>query len=120
RGLRVRARELEATLDVTTNFIHAKRLELTPHRDPLLQRAKLDGIQFLVQLRLPDQEYLDEFFLSSLKIREQSDFFQNAPRHLVRLVDYQDRREALLKLRQQKSVQRAQQVSLGGFCHFNA
>src|SRR5271157_6543348 len=61
--------------------------------DPLLQLPECWGVQCVIKLRLPDQQNLQQFFLSRLQIRQKTDFFKDVGRKMVRLVHYQDGRE---------------------------
>src|ERR1035438_10203446 len=61
--------------------------------DPLLQLPEFCGVQFVIQLRLPDQQDLQQFFLRGFQIRQKTNFFKDLARKMVRLVYYQDGRE---------------------------
>src|SRR5271157_2648035 len=59
----------------------------------LLQLPECSGVQFVIELRLPDQQNLQQFFLSGFQIRQETNLFKDVGREMVRLVYYQDGRE---------------------------
>src|SRR5271157_502186 len=61
--------------------------------DPLLQLPEFRSIQFVVKLRLPNQQNLQQFFLGGFQIRQETNFFQDVRGKMMCLVYYQDSRE---------------------------
>src|ERR1019366_234137 len=61
--------------------------------DPLLELPECSGVQFVIQFWLPDQQNLQQFFLSGFQIRQKTNFFKDVGRKMVRLVYYQNGRE---------------------------
>src|SRR5271157_2526417 len=61
--------------------------------DPLLQLPECCGVQFVIKLRLPDQQNLQQFFLSGFQVCQKTNFFKDVGRNMVRLVYHQDGRQ---------------------------
>ena len=67
--------------------------------DSLLQLPQADGIEFLIQFRLANQQNLQQLLMRGLQIAQQPDFFQNLRRKVMRFVDHQRRGQFLLVAR---------------------
>src|SRR5208283_432965 len=58
--------------------------------NPLLQLPECSGVQFVIKLRLPDQQNLQQFFLRGFQIRQKTNFFKDVGRKMVRFVYHQN------------------------------
>src|SRR5271165_2390317 len=54
--------------------------------NPLLQLPESSGVQFVIKLRLPDQQNLQQFFLRGFQVRQKTNFFKDVGRKMVCLV----------------------------------
>src|SRR5664279_6216690 len=61
--------------------------------DSLLQLPECGGVQFVIQLWLPNQQNLQQFLPGGFQIRQKANFFQKVGRKMVRFVYHQDRGE---------------------------
>src|SRR5579862_4384420 len=82
------SRQLQPALDVTLGLIRIQRHEVGAQSDSLFQLPQADRVELLVQLRLSDQQNLQQLLLWRLQVAQQSDLFKNFCREMVRFVDY--------------------------------
>src|SRR5579872_1343751 len=80
--------------------------------DALLQLPQIHGIETLVQLRLANQEDLQQFRLSCFQICQQTNLFQQRGRQMVRFVDDQDGSHSLTMTSDGKAAQFEEKLSL--------
>src|ERR1700678_3225854 len=80
--------------------------------DPLFQLPQIGGVEFVVQFGLADQQNLQQLLVGRLQIGQKPDFFQNLPRKVMSLVDYQDRGQFFLAARDHIASNLQQQFAL--------
>src|SRR5882724_6198617 len=87
--------------DVRTNFRQTQRPENATARDALTQCPQFGFPKQSEKFRLATQNYLQEFFLVSIRVAEQTNLFEQIGRQQMRLV-HQKERGAALSLRFQE------------------
>src|SRR5579862_2045 len=97
---------------VAVRFLQFQRLQLGAQSDSLLQLPQIDRIELFVQLRLTNQQDLQQLFLRRFQIRQKSNFFENLRGEMVGFVNNKDSGQSLLKPRDHKSAQLQQQFTL--------
>ena len=104
-GRRAPCRHEQPPVDVILHFGIRERLQFATPRDSLIQLAHLGLLQKIVEVRLADEDNLEQFRLVRLEVRQQTDFFEHARTEMLRLVDHDhgmgvqrnERREKLLE-----------------------
>ena len=91
---------------ITLGFLARQRFQMVSAGDPLRQLTQLGAVQQFAQLRLPDQNDLQELLRRSLKIGEQPDLLQHLGGEVLRLVHDHDDAPSLRMGGQKAPVQR--------------
>jgi hypothetical protein len=98
----------EPEADVALRLLEAQRLEVMGDRDALAQLAHPRPAQRLLQLRLPDEEDLQERAPARLEIGEDAQLLQCRLRQRLRLVDDEDDALQVIPRVQQRLLEIAQ------------
>ena len=86
----LRAGNPQPVADVRARLVLAERLQVITPRDALRDLPHLGPIEQLAQLRLPDQDYLQQLLLRRFEIRQQAHLLEQLGRKRLRFVDDQD------------------------------
>ena len=86
----MRPRDLHAVMDVLDHLRLTQCRQVVAHRDALLELHEARMFELLAQLRLAEQENLDELLGLGLEIRDQAHLLQGRERQVLRLVDDED------------------------------
>ncbi len=91
--------------DVARGLEPVQRREVVADRDPLAELAQPLLVELLAQLRLSDENDLEELALIGLEVREQADLLEQLGFEILGLVDEQDDVVAGRRLVEQVLVQ---------------
>ena len=80
-------RRAQAKHQVFAHVIGIERRQPETMRDALAQLADIGLTQILIELRLPEQHYLQQLVVSGFKIRQQADFLEGSDGHALRFLD---------------------------------
>src|SRR5205085_8659676 len=94
-------------------FLGRQWLQLVPNRDALVQLPQFRRPQQRRQVQLADEDDLDQLLLVGLEIRQDADLFEDLQRQVLRLVDDHHRAGAERDQREEKVVQRVDEILLG-------
>src|SRR5258706_14066868 len=95
-------------LDVTGDFEPRERRQVIADGDALAELAQAPVVQLVSQLRLAEEDDLQELALVGLEIREQADLLQKLGAQILGLVDEQDDVLAGGELVEEEPVERLQ------------
>src|SRR5271165_4018117 len=84
--------------------------------DALFELPQLDRIELLIQFGLAHQEDLQQFFVCSLEVREQTDLFQNVSREMMGFVDHEHGGQLFFSARDHIMSQLQQEFALALAC----
>jgi hypothetical protein len=101
-GAPFRAGQFQPVLDILADLEARERLEMITHRDALAQLAQARAVQAVAQLRLAQQDDLQQLAVVGLDVGEQADLFEQVLGQILRLVNDEHGFLALLDLFQQK------------------
>src|SRR5204862_8136256 len=99
--------------DVRSDRFFVERLQLVPNGDALVELPQLRRSQQRLQVQLPDEDDLQQFFLVGLEIRQDADLLEHRQRQVLRLVDDQHGARLERNQREQEIVERLDQLLLG-------
>jgi len=94
--------------NIMANFLPGKRFQLITDRDPFIQLPERRKRQQPKELRLSQQDDLDQLFPDGLQIRQHPDLLHHAVRKILRLVDQQHGVPPRGEIAQQKIIQRVE------------
>ena len=77
-------------LDIAIRLLSVQGVEMIPGGDTLVELAELGLREQLLELRLPDQDYLYQLLLLGLDVGEHAYLLQNGGQEVLGLVDYED------------------------------
>src|SRR5579871_185540 len=85
---------LQAPLHISLGLFQVERHQVRPQCNALFQLPKLDGVEFVVEFWLSDQQYLQQFVLWRFQVRQQPYLLQQVCRKMMCLIHYQHSRRA--------------------------
>ena len=91
----LRTRDTQAMPYVAFGLLARQRLQVIASGDALRELAQLRAVQQFAQLRLPDQDDLQQLLRGRFQIREQSHLLQYIDGQVLRLIDQHDDASAL-------------------------
>ena len=109
---RADGRAPQPMIDVRRGFVGVERLQVIAHRHPLPQLLELGAREQIPQVRLADQDDLNQLRFLGLEVREHPHFFERRQAQVLRFVDDQQRQPTGHPLIDQIPRQIAQQVRL--------
>src|SRR5207244_5471119 len=81
----------EPVVDVLLGIVGAQRFQPVEDRDALAELTQLGAGELLLELRLSDEEELDQLVALILEVGEQADLLELVALEVLRLVENQDR-----------------------------
>src|SRR5207237_849035 len=96
--------------DVRRDRFFVERLQLVPNGAALVELPQLRRSQQRLQVQLSDEDDLQQLFLVGLEIRQDPDLLEHRQRQVLRFVDDEHRTRLDRNQRQQKVVQRVDQL----------
>ena len=97
-------------LQVLQHLIALEGAQLPAHRDALAQLAQVPTPEILVELRLTDQDDLDQLPVLGLQVREQPNLLEHRGAEVLRLVDHEQDLTPRGVLLQQEEVELVDQL----------
>jgi hypothetical protein len=89
-GFAIGAGDLEAVLDVGPEFPAFEGIDVETDGDPLSELAKAVIVQAVSELRLAEQDDLEQFAIFGFEVGEESDLFEEFGGEVLGFVDDQD------------------------------
>ena len=83
----LRAGQFQPVLDVLGHLEARERHEMITHRDALAQLAQARAVQAVAQLRLADQDDLQQLAVVGFDVGKQADLFEQFLGQILRLVN---------------------------------
>src|SRR5688572_22892421 len=96
-------------IDVPPRLVAREVCERGPHGDALIQLRQLRRANEFLQLRLSDEDDLNQLLVVGLEIRQHTDLLQEFNREMLCLVENRDACAAIRKLLQKVRVQLVEQ-----------
>ncbi len=100
----------ETSRNVVLYFVARQRVQFNAARNPLIELPQIRLPQHRFEIRLADQNDLQQLGAVGFEVRQQPDLFENRRREMLRLVDQDDRMRVQRDQRRQELVQRLDQL----------
>ena len=91
--------------DIALRLLLVQRGQLIARGDTLIKLPKLGPSEHRLQLRLPGQNNLQQFFFVCFEVSQQPDLFQNLKIKMLSLIDHQDRLTSFSMIGEQKPME---------------
>src|SRR5207253_1881804 len=98
---------------VRSDGVAIERRELIANRDALIELAELRRAQQNLQIQLADQDDLEQLLFVGFEIRQNANLLEHRQREMLRFVDDEDRARLERNQREQKIVERVDELRLG-------
>src|SRR5207249_6507804 len=103
-------RDKQTAVDVVRDFARGKRLQLEASGDSLVQLPHFGLAKHIVEVRLADQDNLQQLGLVGFEVRKQTDLLEDARTEMLRLVNHDDGMRVQRDQRGEELLQRRNQL----------
>ena len=109
-NLTARAGDVQAVMDVAIGLLLVEIGERAADRHALVELRHLRRANLVEQLRLSDENDLNELFLIGLEVREHANLLEELRREVLRLVEDRDAALSERELREQELIEAVEQL----------